>query len=154
MNSMFRAAAALALTGATLPALAASATATRAFDFKPESNAGLTVRNLIGDIRVVRGDTPGIRITATATVETESQAEADAAASDHRECRFQRHRRQALLGNDGVEGSHQIGGGVDEGPVEVENKRRGGQWRGLGSASVTARHQGRENRNQKENDQL
>ncbi|HET8691764.1 MAG TPA: DUF4097 family beta strand repeat-containing protein [Steroidobacteraceae bacterium] len=77
MNSMFRAAAALALTGATLPALAASATATRAFDFKPESNAGLTVRNLIGDIRVVRGDTPGIRITATATVETESQAEAE-----------------------------------------------------------------------------
>lgn len=77
MNTMFRAAAALALTGATLPALAASATATRAFDFKPESNAGLTVRNLMGDIRVVRGDTPGIRVTANATVETQSQAEAE-----------------------------------------------------------------------------
>lgn len=77
MNMMLRAAAALALTGATLPALAASATATRAFDFKPESNAGLTVRNLIGDIRVVRGDTPGIRVTANATVETQSQAEAE-----------------------------------------------------------------------------
>lgn len=77
MNMMLRAAAALALTGATLPALAASATATRAFDFKPESNAGLTVRNLMGDIRVVRGDTPGIRVTANATVETQSQAEAE-----------------------------------------------------------------------------
>lgn len=77
MTTIFRATAALALLGASLPALAASATATRAWDFKPESSAGLTVRNLIGDIRVERGDTPGFRITANATVETDSQAEAE-----------------------------------------------------------------------------
>jgi hypothetical protein len=58
MNTIFRATAALALLGATLPALAASATATRAWQFKPESNAGLAVRNLIGNIRVERGTLP------------------------------------------------------------------------------------------------
>lgn len=77
MNTFFRATAALALLGASLPALAASATATRAWDFKPESNAGLKVRNLIGNVRVERGDTPGFRVTATATIETSSQAEAE-----------------------------------------------------------------------------
>jgi DUF4097 and DUF4098 domain-containing protein YvlB len=77
MKKIVRTAVALALSGATLPALAASATATRAWDFKPESNAGLTVRNLIGDVRVLRGDTPGIRITANATVEAQGQAEAE-----------------------------------------------------------------------------
>lgn len=77
MNTVYRATAALALLGASLPALAASATATRAWDFKPESNAGLKVRNLMGNIRVERGDTPGIRITANATIEASSQAEAD-----------------------------------------------------------------------------
>lgn len=77
MNTIYRATAALALLGASLPALAASATATRAWDFKPEANAGLTVRNLIGNIRVERGDTPGIHITANTTVEASSQAEAD-----------------------------------------------------------------------------
>jgi len=77
MKTIIRVTAALALLGASLPALAASATATRAFDFKPEANAGLTVRNLIGNIRVERGDAPGIRITANASVEAASQAEAD-----------------------------------------------------------------------------
>ena len=41
MKTIFRATAALALLAASLPALAASATATRAWQFKPESNAGL-----------------------------------------------------------------------------------------------------------------
>ena len=77
MNTIFRATAALALLAASLPAVAASATVTRAWQYKPESNAGLTVRNLIGDIRVERGTTPGIHISATTTIETASQAEAD-----------------------------------------------------------------------------
>jgi hypothetical protein len=51
MHTIFRIAAALALTGASLPALGASATATRSWQFKPAANAGLTVRNLIGDAR-------------------------------------------------------------------------------------------------------
>jgi len=75
--AIFRATAALALLAASLPALAASATATRAWTFKPESNAGLTVRNLIGNIRVERADAPGIHITASAAIDASSQAEAD-----------------------------------------------------------------------------
>jgi hypothetical protein len=77
MRSFTCVTAALALLAASLPALAASATATRAWQFKPESNAGLTVRNLIGNVRVERGTTPGIHITATTTIEAQSQAEAD-----------------------------------------------------------------------------
>lgn len=77
MQTFSRAAAALALLAASLPALAASATATRAWQFKPESNAGLTVRNLMGTVRVERGTTPGIHVTATTTIEASSQAEAD-----------------------------------------------------------------------------
>lgn len=72
-----RAAAALALLVASLPCLAASATATRAWQFKPESNAGLEVRNFIGNVRVERGTTPGFHVTATTTIEASSQAEAD-----------------------------------------------------------------------------
>ena len=77
MKNAFRATAALALLTATLPALAASATATRSWQYKPESNAGLVVRNLMGDIRVERGTAPGIHVTANTTVETVSQAEAE-----------------------------------------------------------------------------
>ncbi len=77
MHPIYRAAAAFVLLGASLPVLAASATATRSWDFKPESNAGLTVRNLVGKVRVERGDGPGIRVTATATVGAGSQPEAD-----------------------------------------------------------------------------
>ncbi len=78
MKTIFRATAALALLTATLPALAASATATRSWQYKPESNAGLTVRNLMGNVRVERGTAPGIHVTANTTIETASQAEADA----------------------------------------------------------------------------
>jgi len=77
MNTIFRAAAALLLIAASLPALGASATATRSWEFKPESNAGLTVRNLVGQVRVERGTTPGIHVTANTTIDAESQAEAD-----------------------------------------------------------------------------
>lgn len=77
MKNVFRATAALALLTATLPALAASATATRSWQFKPESNAGLAVRNLMGDVRVERGTAAGIHVTASTTIETTSQAEAE-----------------------------------------------------------------------------
>ncbi len=77
MKKIFRATAALALLTATLPALAASATATRSWEYKPESNAGLTVRNLIGNVRVERGTAPGIHVTASTTIEAASQEEAE-----------------------------------------------------------------------------
>ena len=77
MKTIIRATAALALLTATLPALAASATATRSWQYKPESNAGLTVRNLMGNVRVERGTAPGFHLTAGTTVEAASQAEAD-----------------------------------------------------------------------------
>jgi len=77
MHTIFRIAAALALTGASLPALGASATATRSWQFKPGANAGLTVRNLIGNVRVERGTTPGIHMTASTAIDAASQAEAD-----------------------------------------------------------------------------
>ncbi len=77
MNEMFRAAAALALLAATLPALAASATATRSWQYKPESNAGLEGRNLVGNVRIEPGTAPGFHVTATTTIDTASQAEAD-----------------------------------------------------------------------------
>ncbi len=77
MQKFSRAAFALALLAASLPAAAASATATRAWQFKPESNAGLTVRNLMGTVRVERGSAPGFHVTATTTIDAPAQAEAD-----------------------------------------------------------------------------
>lgn len=77
MHSLVRLTAALAMLAATLPAQAASATVTRAWQFKPGSAAGLTVRNLIGDVRVERGTDAGFHVTARATVDAGSQAEAD-----------------------------------------------------------------------------
>jgi len=68
---------AFALLAASLPAAAASATVTRAWQFKADSVKGLEVRNLIGDIRVERGTEAGVHITAQATIDAESQAEAE-----------------------------------------------------------------------------
>jgi Putative adhesin len=76
LSTIFRVAAALGLLAASLPAGAASATATRAWQYKPESVQGLAVRNLIGDIRVERADVPGVHVTARTTVEAESEEEA------------------------------------------------------------------------------
>ena len=76
MSKLFRVAAALALAGASLPALAASAAATRAWQFKPESVQGLEARNLIGDVRIERADVAGVHVTARATVEADTEAEA------------------------------------------------------------------------------
>ena len=80
MHTTIRAATALALLTACLPAMAATATLTRAWHYKTDAAAGLEVRNLIGDIRVERGTGAGFHITATATVEAATQQQADALA--------------------------------------------------------------------------
>jgi len=77
MNHLIRVTVALALLAASLPALAASATVTRSWKYKPEASAGLTVRNLIGDVRIERGAEPGFHVTVRATVEAATQAEAE-----------------------------------------------------------------------------
>ena len=80
MRTTIRAATTLALLAACLPAMAATATLTRALQYKTDATAGLEVRNLIGDIRVERGTDAGFHITATATIEAGTQGEADALA--------------------------------------------------------------------------
>jgi len=77
MRMMIRAAGTLALMAACVPAVAATATQTRAWEFKSNAAAGLEVRNLIGDVRVERGTGAGFRVTAHATVEADTQADAD-----------------------------------------------------------------------------
>jgi hypothetical protein len=77
MRMMIRALATLATLAAALPALAATATQTRAWAYKSDAAAGLEVRNLMGDIRVERGTDAGFHVTAEATVEAGTQAEAD-----------------------------------------------------------------------------
>ena len=78
MRTTIRAAMALVLLTACLPAMAATATQTRAWQYKTDAGAGLEVRNLIGDIRVERGTEPGFHITATTTIEAATQDQADA----------------------------------------------------------------------------
>jgi hypothetical protein len=78
MRTMIRAVATLALLTVCLPAMAATATLTRAWQYKTDATAGLEVRSLIGDIRVERGTDTGFHITATATIEADTQDEADA----------------------------------------------------------------------------
>jgi hypothetical protein len=80
MRKTIRAAAALALLTACLPAMAATATQTRAWQYKTDAAAGLEVHNLIGDIRIERGTEAGFHITATATIEAATQDQADALA--------------------------------------------------------------------------
>ncbi|MEX1109601.1 MAG: DUF4097 family beta strand repeat-containing protein [Dongiaceae bacterium] len=80
MRTMIRATTALALLAGCLPAMAATATLTRAWQYKSDATAGLAIRNLIGDIRVERGTEPGFHVTAIATVEANTEAEADALA--------------------------------------------------------------------------
>ena len=80
MRTTIRAAIMLALFATCLPALAATTTQTRAWQYKTDAAAGLEVRNLIGDIRVERGTDAGFHITATATIEAATQDQADALA--------------------------------------------------------------------------
>lgn len=78
MRTMMRVATTLVLLTACLPAMAATATLTRAWQYKTDAAAGVELRNLIGDIRIERGTEAGFHITATATIDADSQAEADA----------------------------------------------------------------------------
>ena len=80
MRTTVRAATTLALLATCLPAMAATATLTRAWQYKTDATAGLAIRNLIGDIRVERGTDAGFHITATATIEAGTQGEADTLA--------------------------------------------------------------------------
>ena len=73
MQHLTRAACAIALAAASLPALAATATATRAWQFKPESNAGLAVRNFIGNVRIE----PGTKGTGRIVINYNSLEELD-----------------------------------------------------------------------------
>ena len=86
MRTTIRAAITLALFATCLPALAATTTQTRAWQYKTDAAAGLEVRNLIGDIRIERGTDAGFHVTATATIEAKTQGEADtlARAIDYR----------------------------------------------------------------------
>ncbi len=77
MQKFLGAIVAVGLLAASLPALAESATVTRAWQFKGESIEGLEVRNLIGDVRVLRGSAAGVHVTATATIDAQSKAEAE-----------------------------------------------------------------------------
>jgi len=80
MRTIIRAFTTVALLTACLPAMAATAVQTRAWQYKSDAAAGLQVRNLIGDIRVERGTDAGFHITATATIEAATQDQADALA--------------------------------------------------------------------------
>src|SRR5262245_51282237 len=77
MTKTIRAVAAIALLASSVPAMAASATASRAWQFEPEANAGLKIRNLMGSVRVERATTPGIHVAAIITIQADSQAEAE-----------------------------------------------------------------------------
>jgi hypothetical protein len=77
MTKTCRAVAAIALLAVSLPAFSASATATRAWQFAPEANAGLRIRNLMGSVRVERGTLPGIHVSATTNIDAETRAEAE-----------------------------------------------------------------------------
>lgn len=77
MHSMIRTGAILVLLATTLPAMAATSTQTRAWQFRSDAAAGLEVRNLIGDVRIERGGDASFHVTARATIEARSQAAAD-----------------------------------------------------------------------------
>ena len=80
MRTMIRVVATLALLTACVPAMAATATLIRAWQYKTDATAGLKVRNLIGDIRIERGADVGFHIIATATIDAKTQGEADTLA--------------------------------------------------------------------------
>ncbi len=77
MRPQIRALAALTAMLAAGAAAAATATQTRAWQYKPESSAGLEVRNLAGKVRVLPGSAAGFHVTVQASVEAPSQAEAE-----------------------------------------------------------------------------
>lgn len=77
MHRIIRKTAALVLLASSLPAGAATASLTRAWQFQSDAAAGLEVRNLIGDVRIERGADASFHVTARVTIGAAAQAEAD-----------------------------------------------------------------------------
>lgn len=80
MNRTLAVLATLAALLVVATAQAASATATRAWQYKDASAAGLELDNLIGDVHVEKGDSAGFRISVEVTAEAGTAGEADALA--------------------------------------------------------------------------
>jgi len=80
MNRIFTVLAALAALWVAVPAQAASATVTRAWQYKDGSAAGLELDNLIGDVRVERGNSAGFYVSVKVVAEADTAGEADALA--------------------------------------------------------------------------
>ena len=57
---------------------AASATFTRAWQYKDASAAGLELANLIGDVRVEKGASAGFQVSVQAVAEAATESEAEA----------------------------------------------------------------------------
>lgn len=78
MNRMLSVLAVAAAIVFAAPAQAASATLTRAWQYKDASAAGLELDNLIGDVRVEQGSTAGFQVSVHAVAEAATEAEAEA----------------------------------------------------------------------------
>lgn len=80
MNRTLTVLAALAALLVAVPAQAASATVTRAWQYKDASAAGLELDNLIGDVRVEKGNSAGFYVSVKVIAEADTAGEADALA--------------------------------------------------------------------------
>jgi hypothetical protein len=80
MNRILTVLAALAALLVAVPAQAASATVTRAWQYKDASAAGLELDNLIGDVRVEKGNSAGFYVSVRVIAEADTAGEADALA--------------------------------------------------------------------------
>lgn len=73
--------AALAAVVVAAPAMGASATVTRAWQFKDASAAGLELENLIGDVRVEAGSAAGFHVSVQVTTEGDTSFDAESLAN-------------------------------------------------------------------------
>lgn len=80
MNRILAVVAALAALSVVMPSQAASATASRAWQYKDASAAGLELDNLIGDVIVEKGDHAGFYVSVKVVAEADTAGEADALA--------------------------------------------------------------------------
>lgn len=80
MKTAIAAAAGLLLLGNAVDAAAATATTTRAWQFKDADPAVLRLDSLVGDLRVERGNAAGFHVSVKVTAEAGSEAEARAIA--------------------------------------------------------------------------
>lgn len=81
MHRILTVLAAVAALLVAVPAQAASATFTRAWQYKDASAAGLELDNLIGDVRVEKGDSAGFQVSVRAVAEAATASEAKALAN-------------------------------------------------------------------------